>query len=155
MEDIELLSYDSAYNTRENATRITNWLTQTMRETTIESPKGRGVKWWSPRLGQLKASYARKMAKARHCRNSDVKALLLEEANAAKKKYSEAIFKAKENAWKAFITTHTAWGRPYKVIVKKRDGYGLPPGIRTENGLMDTKAQSESTCLESSFPPSM
>ena len=151
-EDIELLNYNSVQNTRENASRLTNWLTEIIKETTIEAPAVRGVKWWNPSLQQLKASYGKKMTKMRRCRNADVKVLLQEEAYLAKKKYTEAIFKAKEDAWRAFITTHTAWGWPYKVIVKKRSGYGVPPGICTENGTTDTKAKLEEYLLKVKFP---
>ena len=77
---------------------------------------------------------------------------MLEEAKEAKKKYTEVIFRAKENAWKDFITVHTAWGWPYKVIVKKREGYGVPLGLVTENGPTDTRVESEEYLLRVKFP---
>jgi len=148
----ELLEYGSAQNTRENATRITDWLTDTIKDTTIETPVTMGAKWWSSKLQHLKASYGRKMAKARRCRNADIKRMLFEEAYTAKKEYTKEIFKAKEVAWKSFITTHTAWGRPYKVVVKTRDGYGVPPGLNTENGITNTRTESEEYLLKVTFP---
>jgi len=47
---------------------------------------------------------------------------------------------------------HTAWGRPYKIIVKKRGGYGAPPGILTPRGPTETRVESEEFLLEVKFP---
>ena len=100
----------------------------------------------------LKACFTRKMAKARRCTNSDMKEILLGDAKVAKKKYAQAIYLAKENAWKGFITQHTAWGRPYKVIVKKKGGNGVPPGLETPEGPTESRAESEEFLLQVKFP---
>ena len=113
MDNIELLPYDNANNTRANATRITGWLSSVIVDATVESERKTKVEWWHPGLGRLKSIFTKCMVRARRCQNSDLKAILMGEAKIAKKKYTDAIFQAKENAWKCFITKHTAWGKPY------------------------------------------
>ena len=38
------------------------------------------------------------------------------------------------------------------MIVNKREGYGVPPGINTEYGTTDTRAESEEYLLKVKFP---
>ena len=78
MEEVKLLPYEDEGNTRKNATEITNWLSRIIGETTVETKRRAGTSWWHPGLGRLKTNYVKKAMKARRCKNSDVKALLLE-----------------------------------------------------------------------------
>ena len=151
-DTIEILPYDSGSSVRASATSITEWLSRVIVDTTVEMERKNKVEWWHPGLERLKSIYMKSMVKARRCRNSELKAILMGEAKVAKKRYTNAIYQAKENAWKSFITRHTAWGKPYRVIVNKQEGYGVPPGIDTGHGTTETRAESEEYLLEVKFP---
>jgi len=149
---VKLLPYESVEATLSNASKITSWLSGTIDECTQEIERKPQSVWWHPGLGVLKACYTRKMAKVRRCSHSDMKETLRGEAKVAKKKYAQAIYQPKEDAWKGFITQYTAWGRPYKAIVKKKDGYGVPPGLVTPEGPTESKGESEEYLLRVKFP---
>ena len=150
----QLHLYDSSNNTRRNATEITNWLGELIQECTAQEEIKKSFTWWTNKLSGLKNRYYRVYARYRCCRIPDLKEILRDEARELKKNYMKKIHEVKEIAWRNFVSQHQAWGKPYKIIVKPKGGYGVPPGVRypETNQTTETKAKQRSYYSMSNFP---
>jgi len=151
-----LLEYNTRSNTIKNATLITEWLSEAIKQSTEEEPVRRSSQWWTAEIEALKVKYNRARTRQIRCKIPDLKEILKDEARTAKKEYIKAIYEAKEATWRAFISQNQAWGRPYKLIVKPKRGYGVQPGIKYENleEVTKTAEESEELLLRSKFPTS-
>jgi len=140
----------------ENATAFTNWLSNKVQSCTTEAPLKRSSNWWNDGIENLERKYYRAKTRSIRCRHPELKQILKEEAKEVKKLYAKAIYEAKEGAWREFITRHQAWGRPYKLLVKDKKGYGVPPRIKYpgSNSEMKTESrvESEELLLKEKFP---
>ena len=152
----KLLEYDSRSNTIENAMIITSWISEAIKNSTVETPLKRSSQWWTPEIGILKDKYCKAKIRYNRCKNTEIKALLKEEVSTIKKEYTRAIHAAKEATWRKFITQNQAWGKPYKLIVKPKRNYGVQPGLKYPNTDLITKTsyESEQLLLTSKFPTS-
>jgi len=91
-----------------NATVFTNWLTDIIQSCTTETPIKKSSNWWSDSIESLKTKYYKAKIRAIRCKHPELKQLLNEEAKEIKKEYYKAIYVAKEEAWRDFITQHQA-----------------------------------------------
>jgi len=152
----ELMEYNTRSNTIKNASTITEWLSEAIKQSTEEEPVKRSSQWWTAEIEALKIKYNRARTRHIRCKIPELKEILKEEARMVKKEYVKAIYEAKEASWRTFISQNQAWGRPYKLIVKPKRGYGVQPGIKYANSedITKTAEESEELLLKSKFPTS-
>ena len=87
------------------------------------------------------------------CTNVEEGENLKTERNALRKSYRKCILQSKELAWRKFIDTNRPWGKPYKVVLKKRERIeGVPRIKRPDGQLTGTDSESSAAMLRAKFP---
>lgn len=148
----ELLPYNSPKNTERNATTITNWLTKTILACTVVVPNQQQTYWWNETLQNTKQKL-KTLQRRRHRAGDQTRAKLTEDIRILKRAYIKQILQAKENAWKTFVTRATAWGKPYKLIVKEKHDSCIPQRMKTPEGtIIDEPHTIATALLHEKFP---
>ena len=117
---LPLEQYINSDSCHTNARKITDRLEQQVRICTTLKARTSKEQWWNEQLQDLKKKL-KKLRRAHHrTRNPAIQSSLKQKIDADKKRLKNMIKKAKEEAWRRFVTKQTPWGRPYKIIFKSK-----------------------------------
>jgi len=111
--------------------------------------------WWSPNLQRLRTRSRRLRRAYQKTWVARTRNLLMENYQAARREYKDALQKAKEESWKAFVRRNLdldPWGIPYKIAAGKLRPSTILAGLRTPDesteGWRDTSVHMLNTLLQ-------
>lgn len=99
--------------------------------------------WWTNKLELIKNEINLVRKKKTKCRNS-VKLFYIN--NTLKQlniEYKHEIVRAKLQQWKTFVSESTAWGRPYKITIKKNSRVIIPNVVSAQQTISDDYEKCE------------
>jgi hypothetical protein len=145
IEDCPFLDWEasSAEEVQRKAETVTNWMEYCMDECTTMKEVKSHVYWWTDELQLLKEEIKRTKRKKQRTNNECTKRELAEEIKLLRYTLKNEISKAKVRKWREFTSINHPWGRPYKLIVKPREGCGVHPHILKEDGSVTANVEED------------
>ena len=133
---------------------VTELLQGAVREATREHrPQPTSLHWWQPEL----ATYRRALNRIRRQLQKNpadlLSTILLLLRKHIRRRFKKAMLDAKQEAWRVFITQERAWGKPYRVLCKKKSSTkGFPLIRRPDGSLCGTAEEAYAYLLSTKFP---
>ncbi|VDO08353.1 unnamed protein product, partial [Brugia timori] len=114
-------------------------------------PSPTSLHWWRPELGTFRTALNR----LRRLLQTDppplARQILLLAQKFVRRHYRRAMFAAKLDAWKEFISKDKAWGKPYRVLCKARTRTTFPPLRRADGSLCSSAEEAYGLLLADKF----
>ena len=131
---------------------VTTTLQAALDTSTIETRSNQSfLRWWTPELDMLKHAVTR-ATRLEKRRRGVVEQLIARQVRISlTRKYRDAMKKAKEAAWREFISPRTPWGKPYNVLKKMSRCVNIPALKKADGTFCTSSAQNTALLLESKF----
>ena len=133
-------------------TTLTATLQSALDESTVEQTgKQSFLRWWTPELDVLKRAVARATRLEKRRRDPIVQLVARQVRIGLTRTYRDTMKKAKEAAWKEFISPKTPWGKPYNVLKNMSRTFSIPALKKTDGTFCTSSAENTAMLLQSKF----
>lgn len=146
IEDCPMLNWKPTTDeeTQMKAEIITEWITHCMDKSTTVKECKQKVYWWTEELQCIKSEIKKLSRRKQRVTDDEMRKELSIQIKAKQKELKYEIGKTKLKKWREFTGLQHAWGKPYKVVVKTKEGNGVYPHLVREDGTT-TKSIEEAT----------